>query len=104
MLRWLALAGGRRDVRLGWSMTAGRLARMWASGADRDRAIRILKESFVAGRLAFDEFEERVGRAIGALDFRELLTLYDDLPVGLFDRLPAHPLDPGPSAGKKRWG
>ena len=61
---------------------------MWASGADRDRAIRILKESFVAGRLAFDEFEERVGRAIGARDFGELLTLYDDLPVGLCDRLP----------------
>ena len=76
---------------------------MWASGADRDRAIRILKESFVAGRLAFDEFEERVGRVIGARDFRELLTLYADLPVGLCDRLPAHPLDPSPSAGKKRW-
>ena len=100
MLRWLALAGGRRDVRLGWSMAAGRLARMWASGADRDRAIGILKESFVAGRLAF---EERVGRAIGARDFRELLALYDDLPVRLFDRLPAHPLDPSPSVGKKRW-
>ena len=75
---------------------------MWASGADRDRAIRILKESFVAGRLAFDEFEERVGRAIGARDFRELLALYDDLPVGLYDRLPAHPMDPCPSVGNKR--
>jgi len=75
-----------------------------ASVADRDRAVRILKESFVAGRLAFDEFEERVGRAIGAHDFRELLALYDDLPVGLYDRLPAHPLDPCPSAGKKRRG
>lgn len=75
---------------------------MWASAADRDRAVRILKESFIVGRLAFDEFEDRVGRAIGARDFRELLALYDDLPVGLYDRLPAHPLDPGPSAGKKR--
>ena len=75
---------------------------MWASVADRDRAVRILKESFVAGRLAFDEFEERIGRAIAARDFRELLGLYDDLPVGLYDRLPAHPLDPRPSAGKKR--
>jgi DUF1707 SHOCT-like domain len=77
---------------------------MWASVADRDRAVRILKESFVAGRLAFDEFEERVGRAIGARDFRELLALYDDLPAGLYDRLPAHPLDPRPSAGRKRRG
>jgi DUF1707 SHOCT-like domain len=83
-------------------MAAGRLARMRASGADRDRAIRVLKEAFVAGRLAFDEFEERVGRAIGAHDFRELLALYDDLPVGLFDRLPAHPIDPRPPVGKKR--
>lgn len=83
-------------------MATGRLARMWASVADRDRAVRILKESFVEGRLAFDEFEERVGRAIGARDFRELLALYDDLPVGLFDRLPAHPLDPRPSGGGKR--
>jgi hypothetical protein len=76
---------------------------MWASVADRDRAIRILKESFVEGRLAFDEFEERIGRAITSLDFRELLALYHDLPVGLFDRLPAHPLDPRPPVGKKRW-
>lgn len=83
-------------------MAAGKLAHMWASVADRDRAVRILKESFVEGRLAFGEFEERVGRAIGARDFRELLALYDDLPVGLYDRLPAHPLDPGPSVGKKR--
>lgn len=75
---------------------------MWASVADRDRAVRVLKESFVAGRLALDEFEERIGRAIAARDFRELLALYDDLPVGLYDRLPAHPLDPRPSAGKKR--
>ena len=75
---------------------------MWASVADRDRAVRILKESFVEGRLAFDEFEERVGRAIGARDFWELLALYDDLPVGLYDRLPAHPLDPRPSVGQKR--
>ena len=75
---------------------------MWASLADRDRAIRILKESFVEGRLAFDEFEERVGQAISSRDFRELLALYYDLPVGTFDRLPAHPLDPRPRVGGKR--
>jgi hypothetical protein len=83
----------------GWgrSMAARMPARMWASVADRARAIRILKESFVEGRLAFGEFEERVGQAIASRDFRELLALYDDLPVGLFDRLPAHPLDPRPT-------
>ncbi len=83
-------------------MAAGMRARMWASVADRDRALRILKDSFVEGRLAFDEFVERVGLAIGARDFRELLALYDDLPVGLYDRLPAHPLDPGPAGRKRR--
>lgn len=75
---------------------------MWASVADQDRAIRILKDSFVEGRLTFDEFDERVGRAMEARGFKELLALYDDLPVGLFDRLPAHPPDPRPSVGKKR--
>jgi len=75
---------------------------MLASVADRDRAIRILKESFVEGRLAFDEFEQRIGQAITSRDFRELLALYDDLPVGLFDRLPMHPLDPRPSAGNRQ--
>ena len=83
-------------------MAARRLPRMLASPADRDRAIRILKESFVAGRLTLDEFEERVDRATVALDFRDLLKLYDDLPVGPFDRLPSHPLDPGPRARKRR--
>lgn len=77
-------------------MAVGRRARMWASVADRDRAVRILKNSFVEGRLALDEFEERVGQAIVSRDFRELLELYSDLPVGRFDRLPAHPLDPRP--------
>jgi DUF1707 SHOCT-like domain len=83
-------------------MAARKPAPLWASVADRDRAVRILKGSFVEGRLAFDEFEERVEQAIGARDFWELLALYDDLPCGLYDRLPAHPLDPCPSAGRKR--
>ena len=77
---------------------------MWASVADQDRAVRILKESFVSGRLALDEFEQRVGQAITSRDFRELLELYADLPVGPFDRLPAHPLDPRPPAVNHRSG
>lgn len=74
---------------------------MWASVADRDRGVRILKESFVEGRLTLDEFEERVGRAIAARDFWELRALYDDLPAGLFDRLPAHPIAPLSRGGGK---
>jgi hypothetical protein len=83
-------------------MAAARRFLMLASVADRDRAIRILKQSFVEGRLALDELEERVGQAIVSRDFRELLALYADLPAGPFDRLPAHPVDPRPAASGAR--
>jgi hypothetical protein len=82
--------------RLGVRMAAGRRVRMLASVADRDRAIRILQTSFVEGRLRMDEFEQRVGLAIVARDFRELLALTADLPAGPFDRLPAHRVTPRP--------
>ena len=45
-------------------MAAGRRARMLASAANRDRAVRLLQESFVEGRLAGDEFEQRLGQAL----------------------------------------
>ena len=61
--------------RLGVMMAAGRQVRMLASVADRDRAVRILQASFVEGRLAMDEFEQRIGLAIVSRDFRELLAL-----------------------------
>ena len=77
---------------------------MLASVADRDRAIRILQASFVEGRLALDEFEQRVELAIASRDFRELLALTVDLPCGLFDRLPAHRITPRPSAGRQSRG
>jgi hypothetical protein len=80
---------------------AVRRIRMLASVADRDRAIRILQASFVEGRLATDEFEERVGLAIVARDFRELLALTADLPAGPLDRLPAHRVTPRPPAGRQ---
>jgi hypothetical protein len=70
---------------------------MAASVADRDRAIRLLQESFIEGRLAADEFEQRVGQALVFWDFRELLTLTADLPVrSPFDRMPAHRITPRP--------
>jgi hypothetical protein len=86
------------------SVAAGRRVRMLASVADRDRAIRILQASFVEGRLAIDEFEQRVGLAIVSRDFRELLALTADLPAGPFDRLPAHRVTPRPSAGRQSRG
>jgi Domain of unknown function (DUF1707) len=86
---------------LGVTMAARRRVRMLASVADRDRIIRILQASFVEGRLAMDEFEQRVGLAIVSRDFRELVALIADLPAGLFDRLPAHRVTPRPSAGRQ---
>ena len=76
-------------------MASRRLTRMLASVSDRDRAIRIIKESFIEGRLALDEFEQRVGQALESREFGELLALTADLPVrGPFDRLPSHPTAP----------
>ena len=83
-------------------MAAMRQARRWACDADRERTVRILKDSFIEGRLTLAEFEQRVERAFISLDFRELLALYDDLPAGLYDRLPMHPIDPRPRGGKRR--
>ena len=85
-------------------MAAGRRVRMLASVADRDRAIRILQASFVEGRLARDEFEQRIGLAIVSRDFRELLALTADLPAGPFDRLPAHRVTPRLPPRRQRRG
>jgi DUF1707 SHOCT-like domain len=92
---------GRVMPRLGVIMAAGRQARMLASVADRDRAVRILQASFVEGRLGMDEFEQRVGLAIVSRDFGELLALTADLPAGPFGRLPAHRVTPRQSAGRR---
>jgi len=78
-----------------------------ASAADRDRAIRLLQVSFIEGRLARDEFEQRVDQALVSRDFRELLRLTADLPVrSPFDRMPAHRMTPRPPARgwrARRW-
>jgi hypothetical protein len=70
--------------------------RMLASTADRDRAIRVLKSSFVEGRLTKDELELRVGQVLTARLFPDIMALTYDLPVGPFGRLPAHPVTPAP--------
>jgi Domain of unknown function (DUF1707)/Domain of unknown function (DUF4190) len=70
--------------------------RMLASTADRDRAIGVLKSSFVDGRLTKDELEQRVGQVLTARLFPDVMALICDLPVGPFGRLPAHPVTPAP--------
>ncbi|HUY48755.1 MAG TPA: DUF1707 domain-containing protein [Streptosporangiaceae bacterium] len=81
-------------IRPGYGMAAGSYACMRASTADRDRAIEILKGSFVEGRLTREEFGQRVGQVFVSRTFAELMALTADLPVGPFGRLPAHPATP----------
>ncbi len=78
-------------------MAAIRYARMLASAADRDRAIRVLQESFAEGRLSWEEFDDRIGRALLSRDFPELAALIIDLPAGPLGRLPAHRATPRPA-------
>jgi hypothetical protein len=76
---------------------------MWASQADRDRIVAILQQSFAEGRLTRPELGQRVGQALVAGEFPELVALIGDLPAGPFDRLPAHRARPCP-AGARRAG
>lgn len=75
-------------------MAAESYAQMWASTADRDRVVEVLKAAFAEGRLTRDEFDLRLGQALGSRYFGDLMTLIADLPVGPFQRLPAHPVAP----------
>jgi hypothetical protein len=75
-------------------VAAGSYALMLASTADRDRAIEVLKASFVEGRLTKDELDHRVGQALVSRMFPELMAIISDLPLGPLGRLPAHPATP----------
>jgi Domain of unknown function (DUF1707) len=75
----------------GHAAAARRYVHMRASTADLERSIEVLKRSFAEGRLTKDELDERVGQALVSRFFAELMQLTDDLPVGIFGRLPAHP-------------
>jgi hypothetical protein len=54
-----------------------------ASHADRERVIATLRAAFIQGRLTRDEFDLRVGRALGSRTYAELAALTADLPAGL---------------------
>jgi Domain of unknown function (DUF1707) len=75
-------------------MAAESYSQMRASTTDRDRVVEILKTSFVEGRLTREEFDLRLGQVFFSRFFEELMALIADLPVGPFQRLPAHPVAP----------
>jgi hypothetical protein len=81
-------------VRPGSAMTVRRYPCMLASTADRDRSVRVVKESFVEGRLTAEELDQRLGKVLVSRYFEELMALTADLPAGPFGRLPAHPVTP----------
>jgi len=78
-------------------MQAGSRAFSRVSVTDRDRVIEIVKASFAEGRLTKAELDLRVGQALVARFFPELMTVIADLPAGPFGRLPWHPADPAPA-------
>ena len=55
---------------------------MLASTADRDRSVRVVKESFVEGRLTAEELDQRLGKVLVSRYFEELMALTADLPAG----------------------
>jgi hypothetical protein len=67
----------------GYHMPAGAegWGRLRASHADRERVVGVLKAAFVEGRLAKDEFDERVGQAFAARTYAELAAVTADLPA-----------------------
>ena len=111
-LRFVHHAVGRRRGGRAWrwdSRAEGRRrSELRASHADRERVIEVLKEAFVQGRLAKDEFDLRVGHAFAARTYAELAAvtrLPASRPQQSRPRIPA----PRPSrqlcglAGGSRW-
>jgi Domain of unknown function (DUF1707) len=75
---------------------AGGRGHLRASHADREQVIGTLKAAFVAGMLAKDEFDLRVGQALASRTYAQLAALTADLPAGL---AAAQPPGPARAAG-----
>jgi Domain of unknown function (DUF1707) len=74
-----ALAGPGDEM----AATTGDRGHLRASHADREQVIGTLKAAFVAGMLAKDEFDLRVGQTLASRTCAELAVLTADLPAGL---------------------
>ena len=70
---------------------AGGGGHLRASHAEREQVIGLLKAAFVQGRLAKDEFDVRVGRALTSRTRAELAALTADIPAGLAGAQPPQP-------------
>lgn len=68
----------------------GHLPECHADREHREQAIRTLKAALVQGRLAEDEYDERMAQASASRSRAELAVLTADLPVGRMDA-PARP-------------
>jgi hypothetical protein len=66
----------------GDEIAAGR-GHLRTSHADREQTIGTLKAAYVAGMLAKDEFDLRVGQTLASRTYAELTALTADLPAGL---------------------
>jgi hypothetical protein len=62
---------------------AGDRSRLRASHADREQVIDVVKAAFVQGRLAKDEFDQRLGRVFASRTYADLASLTADIPAGL---------------------
>ncbi len=74
---------------------SGDRAHLRASNADRELVIGSVKTAFVAGMLAKDEFDQRVGQALASRTYAELADVTADLPAGLAAQRP----QPGRAGG-----
>jgi hypothetical protein len=70
---------------------AGGQGRLWASHADREQVIDVLKTAFVQGRLDRDELGLRVGRALASWTCADLAALTADIPARLAPARPPQP-------------
>jgi hypothetical protein len=77
------------------SAGAGDRSRLRASHADREQVIDVVKAAFVQGRLAKDEFDQRIGRVLASRTYADLSSLTADIPARLIraqtSREPADP-------------
>jgi hypothetical protein len=73
---------------------AGDRSRLRASHADREQVIDVVKAAFVQGRLAKDEFDQRIGRVFASRTYADLSVVTADIPASVIraqaSREPAH--------------